>query len=590
MEEEEEYWCMRGRRLTVGERKERVDSTSVSVKLDKTAEFALHVVYRSPNSSRQNDEDLCRWVESLKGENLIIGDLNFPGIQWEAGRTYARGRLFHQACSNMFLEQLVTEATHKNGNRLDLVFTNRRERIKEVRMEGRLFTDTGRPNQGRRCRNFNRANYKEARAMIGAVNWSEDLGPMNVEEAWQKVKGTLTEVIENYVPWRKVQTKPRPKLYNREVEQNIKKKRNAWNRWKKSKKPEDKEEYQRLERETKGMIRRRKKGLEKSIAREAKKNPKAYYAYVNSGKKMRNKVGPLKVDENGETKVVTDPKKQAGILNSFYSSMFTKSTGEIQQKERAVNVPEVTDVCLEEVRIKETILKLKESSAPGPDAIPNKLLIETVDEITRPLSILFMKSLRERHIPDDWRCANVTPIFKKGAKSDPGNYRPVSLTSAVCKLMERLVKETIEKHLEQNNLIGTSQHGFRKGRSTQTNLIEFMEQTTEWMDAGKSFEIVFIDFAKAFDVVCHDSLVVKLRAKGIDGDLLAWIADWLKGRKQRVVVEGEMSESADVVSGVVQGSSLGGTLFTIFIDDIDEFIRALIRKKNLQMIPKWRGW
>ena len=163
---------------------------------------------------------------------------------------------------------------------------------------------------------------------------------------------------------------------------------------------------------------------------------------------------------------MTDPKKQAGILNSFYSSMFTKSTGEIQQKERAVNVPEVTDVCLEEVRIKETILKLKESSAPGPDAIPNKLLIETVDEITRPLSILFMKSLRERRIPDDWRCANVTPIFKKGAKSDPGNYRPVSLTSAVCKLMERLVKETIENHLKQNNLIGTSQHGFRKGWST----------------------------------------------------------------------------------------------------------------------------
>ena len=283
-------------------------SVSVNVKLDKTAEFALHVVYRSLNSSRQNDEDLCRWVESLKGENLIIDDLNFPGIQWEAGRTDARERLFHQACSNMFLEQLVTEATHRNGNRLDLVLTNRRERIKEVRMEGRLFTDTGRPNQGRRCRNFNRANYKEARAMIGAVNWSEDLGPMNVEEAWQKVKGTLTEVIENYVPWRKVQTKPRPKLYNREVEQNIKKKRNAWNRWKKSKKPEDKEEYQRLERETKGMIRRRKKGLEKSIAREAKKNPKAYYAYVNSGKNMRNKVGPLKLHENGETKVVTDPK------------------------------------------------------------------------------------------------------------------------------------------------------------------------------------------------------------------------------------------------------------------------------------------
>ena len=389
----------------------------------------------------------------------------------------------------------------------------------------------------------------------------------------------LTQVIEDYVPWSKVQDGGRPKWCNKEVERSIKKKRNAWNKWKKWKKwrrTETKKSTRDWSVKQK-MIRRRKKGLEKSIAKEAKKNPKAYYAYINGGKNMRAKVGPLKVEE-GESTMVVDSKKQAEVLNSFYSSVFTRSDGNIQEKEREVGVPEITNVDMDEERVKATILKLKENSAPGPDAIPNKLLIETVNEVSKPLSILFRKSLNERRIPDEWRYANVTPIFKKGSKSEPGNYRPVSLTSAIGKLMERLIKEAIENHLEHNNLIKPSQHGFRHGRSPQTNLIEFMEQTTEWADGGKSFDIIFLDFAKAFDVVCHTSLLVKLKAKGIEGDLLAWIEDWLKGRKQRVVVEGEVSESEDVVSGVVQGSALGGTFFIIFIDDIDEFIKALLKK------------
>ena len=172
----------------------------------------------------------------------------------------------------------------------------------------------------------------------------------------------------------------------------------------------------------------------------------------------------------------------------------------------------------------------------------------------------------------------MTPIYKKGAKSDPGNYRLVSLTSATCKLMEQIVKESVEKHLEKNGLIGNSQHGFRYGRSPQTNLMEFFEKLTVWMDEGRSIDKVYLNFAKAFDVVCHKRLVVKLRAKGIDGKLLAWIEDWLSKRKQRVVVEGEASGEEDVESSVLQGSVLGRILFTIFIDDLDEEILAWIRK------------
>ena len=156
-------------------------------------------------------------------------------------------------------------------------------------------------------------------------------------------------------------------------------------------------------------------------------------------------MGPLKVEVDGQIMVVSEPKKQAEILNSCYASVFTRRTGQVPTKEREPNTPEISDVCLDEERVKSTIQQLREDSAPGPDAIPNKFMKETADEIALPLSILFSKSLKERKIPDEWRMANVTPIFKKGSKAEPGNYRPVSMTSAVCKLMKKIIKQAIEK-------------------------------------------------------------------------------------------------------------------------------------------------
>ena len=175
-------------------------------------------------------------------------------------------------------------------------------------------------------------------------------------------------------------------------------------------------------------------------------------------------------------------------------------------------------------------------------------------------------------IPDEWRDAEVTPIFKKGSKSDPANYRPVSLTVIAGKLMERIVKDALMDYVEKNGHLSEAQHGFRSGRSTQTNLIEFLDVTTKWMDEGKAFDVVYLDFSKAFDVVCHKKLIEKLKNIGIGGKLLNWLKNWLKGRRQRVRVDGKFSDWVDVLSSVVQGSVLGGTLFDIFIDDIRKVV------------------
>ena len=235
----------------------------------------------------------------------------------------------------------------------------------------------------------------------------------------------------------------------------------------------------------------------------------------------------------------------------------------------------IGDIEFNKEKVMNMIDGLKEQSAPGPDGITNKILKELKEELAHPLAILFRKSMDEGKIPDDWRCSHVTPIYKNGPREEPGNYRPISLTSNVCKGMERMINVSLCNHLE-NGILTNSQYGFRRGRSCQTNLIDFLKTMTKWMDEGRCFDILYLDFSKAFDRVCHARLMVKLEAARVEGKLKSWLKDWLTGRQQRVVVEGEVSEWAEVVSSVLQGTVLGGTLFNLHINDINESIKSPI--------------
>ena len=193
----------------------------------------------------------------------------------------------------------------------------------------------------------------------------------------------------------------------------------------------------------------------------------------------------------------------------------------------------------------------------GPDDIPSRVLKLCAAEVCPFLQFIFTQSLNEGTIPSDWLKANITPIHKKGDRCVPANYRPISLASVCCKVMEHIIFHSCMSHLESNDIINFAQHGLRPGDLCTSQLINIVEHLAKDMDSQKQIDMIFLDFSKAFYTVPHQCLLTKLWYYGINNKIYHWISNWLTKRSQRVFSNGDSSNYVPVISGVPQGTVLG---------------------------------